>query len=315
MTMPRSSARAAAVAIATTIALAACTDSNITGTRRAVEGEGVILFASNRSGNNFEIHRVGTSGGDVRRLTQDPVNNDLSPVMSRDGAMIAWEKEILAPDGSITSVEIWVMGADGSNPRVVVRNASENRNPSWTRGDTALVFESRVSGNAEIMRVPLAGGAPVNISNHPFADQYPRVSPDGATVLFHTNRDLNFEIYAMGTDGSNPRNLSTNPADDRFPSWTPDGGGVVWSRFIESFDIYRMDATGSNQRVLASSPFEETNPSVSPDGGSVVYQTNRFPRSSLDIASLADGSVRPLTGSATRLPVSDVGPWWAVAAR
>lgn len=301
--------------VAAMAAAAACTDTNITGTRPASEGEGTILFASNRADNNFEIYRVATGGGDVRRLTTDRVNNDLSPALSRDGRLIAWEKEILAANGSITGVEIWVMAADGSGPRVVVRNGSENRNPSWIRGDSALVFESRVSGNAEIMRVAVAGGTPLNLSNNPFADQHPRVSPDGATVLFHSNRDFNFEIYAMGADGSNARNLSSNVADDRFPSWTPDGAGVVWSRFTDSFDIFRMDATGANQRAVTSSPFEETNPSVSPDGSAVVYQTNRFPRSSLDVVQLAEQSARALTGSASRAAVSDVTPWWAVAPR
>lgn len=301
-----------AVAIA---AAAACTDTNITGTRPAAEGEGVILFASNRADNNFEIYRVGTAGGDLRRLTNDRVNNDLSPAASRDGRRIAWEKEILASNGSITGVEIWVMGVDGSDPRAVVSNGSENRNPSWTRGDSALVFESRVSGNSEIMRVAATGGTPVNLSRNSFADQHPRVSPDGASVLFHSNRDLNFEIYVMGSDGSNPRNLSSNPADDRYPAWIPDGTGIVWSRFTDSFDIFRMDATGANQRAIASSSFEETNPSVSPDGSAVVYQTNRFPRSSLDVAQLSEQSARALTGNASRAAVSDVTPWWAVAGR
>lgn len=301
--------------VAAIAAAAACTDTNITGTQPAVEGEGIVLFASNRADNNFEIYRVGTGGGDVRRLTHDRVNNDLSPAASRDGRMIAWEKEILAANGSITGVEIWVMAADGSDPRVVVRNASENRSPSWTRGDSALVFESRLSGNSEIMRVAVSGGTPANLSGNPYADQYPRVSPDGASVLFHSNRDFNFEIYVMDADGSNPRNLSTNPADDRFPSWTPDGAGVVWSRFLDSFDIFRMDATGANQRPVASSPFEETNPSVSPDGSAVVYQTDRFPRSSLDIVSLSEQAARALTGSASRAAVSDVTPWWSVSAR
>lgn len=299
-------------AIGAALALCGCVDSNITGNRPRGEGEGIILFASNRAANNFEIHRVTTNGADVRRLTQDEVNNDLSPAGSRDGQLVAWEKEIVAPDGSITSVEIWVMSIDGSAPRPVVMNGSENRNPSWALDDAALVYESRASGNSEIMRIDLADGSVVNLTNSPFADQYPRVSPEGSRILFQSNRDLNFEIYVMNADGSSPRNLTANAADDRFASWTPDGESIVWSRFTDSFDIFQMDATGGNQRVLLGSPFEETKPSVAPDGAFLVYQTNRFPRSSLDVAALTGTGDRALTGSATRPSVSDVGPWWAV---
>ena len=294
--------------------LGACTGTNITGTSARKVGGTVVLFASNRLDDNFEIYRVASTGEDVRRLTQDRVNNDLAPVASHDGKQVAWEKEILAPDGSVTSVGIWVMNIDGSNQRVVVRNGSENRSPSWTGDDSGLVYESRAPGNADIFRITLAGGAPVDLTNNPFADQYPRVSPDGARIIFQSNRNLNFEIYVMNADGSGVRNLTANPADDRFASWTPDGTRIVWSRFVDSFDLFVMNADGSGQRAIANTSFEETNPSVSPDGNSVVYQTNRFPRSSLDVTAIDGSGSRTLTGSATRPAVSDVAPSWTTAA-
>jgi TolB protein len=305
--------RALLAVLIASVACAACTDSNIVGTSTRHVGGTVVLFASNRSDDNFELYRVAETGDDLRRLTQDRVNNDLAPVASHDARQIAWEKEILAPGGSVTSVEIWVMNVDGSNPHVVVRNGSENRSPSWVKGDTALVFESRLPGNADIFRVSLTGGAPVNLTHNAAADQYPRVSPNGSQILFQTNRDFNFEIYVMNIDGSGVRNLSANPADDRFAAWSPDGATIVWSRFVDSFDLFLMSADGSSQRSLLSSFFEETNPSFAPDGSSIVYQTNRFPRSSLDVTPVSTVGPRALTGTATRPPTSDVAPWWTTA--
>lgn len=292
----------------------ACTDSNITGTTHGPVGGSLVLFASNRADDNFEIYRIADNGEDLRRLTTDRVNNDLAPVVSHDGKQVAWEKEIVAADGSITSVEIWVMDIDGQNQHVVVRNGAENLNPSWAAGDSALVYESRAPGNSDIFRVSLAGGAAVNLTNNPFADQYPRVSPDGTKILFQSNRDLNFDVYVMNLDGSAVRNLTANPADDRFASWAPDGTHVVWSRFTDSFDIFLMNADGTSQHAVVASPFEETNPSVSPDGGSVVYQTNQYPRSSLEIATIDGAVAHSLTGSASRPAVSDVAPWWTAGA-
>jgi TolB protein len=306
--------RLAITAVATAILAVGCTDSNITGATHGSVGGNLVLFASNRADDNFEIYRIADTGEDLRRLTTDRVNNDLAPVVSHDGTRVAWEKEIVAADGSITSVEIWVMDIDGQNQHVVVRNGAENLNPSWAAGDTALVYESRAPGNSDIFRVSLAGGAAVNLTDNPFADQYPRVSPDGTKILFQSNRDLNFEVYVMNLDGSGVRNLTVNPADDRFASWAPDGAHVVWSRFTDSFDIFLMNADGTAQHPVVASAFEETNPSVSPDGASVVYQTNRYPRSSLEIATIDGASAHPLTGSASRPAVSDVAPWWTAAA-
>lgn len=301
-------------AIAAAFAVAGCTDSNITGTARVPAGGNLVVFASNREDNNFEIYRIAGNGADLRRLTADRINNDLAPAVSRDGKHIAWQKEIVAADGSVTSVEIWVMDVDGQNQHVVVRNGAENLNPSWAAGDSTLVYESRVPGNSDIFRVSLAGGSAVNLTSNPFADQYPRVSPDGTKILFQSNRALNFDIYVMNMDGSGVRNLTANPADDRFASWAPDGAHVVWSRFTDSFDIFVMAADGSGQHPVIATAFEETNPSVSPDGASLVYQTNRYPRSSLEIAAIDGGLARALTGGASRPPVSDVAPWWTSAA-
>ena len=301
-------------AAAAIVLAAGCTDSNITGTRHIPAGGSIVLFASNRADDNFEIYRIAGTGGDLRRLTVDRVNNDLAPVVSHDGRHVAWQKEIVAADGGITSVEIWVMDIDGRNQHVVVRNGAENLNPSWAAGDSALVYESRAPGNSDIFRIALAGGAAVNLTNNPFADQYPRVSPDGTKILFQSNRDLDFDIYVMNLDGSGVRNLTANPADDRFASWTANGTQVVWSRFVDSFDIFLMNADGSNQHPIVATPFEETNPSVSPDGASVVYQTNRFPRSSLEIATIGGADAHALTGGASRPAISDVAPWWTAAA-
>ncbi|MFL5561885.1 MAG: TolB family protein [Gemmatimonadaceae bacterium] len=315
MTPRRAAVRFASIAVIAAATLAAaCTDSNITGVSHRSGAGDVVLFASNRADDNFEIYRIAGNGEDLRRLTVDRVNNDLAPVVSHDGKRIAWQKEIVAPDGSVTSVEIWVMDIDGRNQHVVVRNAAENLNPSWATGDSVLVYESRAPGNSDIFRVSLASGAARNLTSNPFADQYPRVSPDGAKILFQSNRDLNFDIYVMNLDGSGVRNLTANPADDRFASWTPDGTHVVWSRFTDSFDIFLMAADGTGQHSIVATAFEETNPSVSPDGASVVYQTNRYPRSSLEIAAIDGSGAHALTGSASRPAVSDVAPWWTAAA-
>jgi TolB protein len=311
---PRPLLRRHSVTAVMLVAAAACTETNITNPKVQPITGSSVLFASNRFDNNFEIYRVAATGGDPQRLTVDRVNNDLAPVASYDGKRVAWEKEILAPDGSVTSVEIWVMNIDGTDQHVVVRNGSENRSPSWTAADAGLVYESRAPGNADIFRVPLSGGASVNLTNNPFADQFPRVSPDGTRIIFQSNRNFNFDIYSMNADGTGLRNLTANPGDDRFASWTPSGTQIVWSRFVDSFDLFVMNADGSGQHAVISSPFEETNPSVSPDGTSIVYQTNRFPRSSLDVVSIDGSNARPLTGNSTRASVSDVAPWWTTPA-
>lgn len=289
---------------------AACTETNITRPK-AVPGNGVIVFSSNREDRNYEIFRIGANGAGLTRLTHDLEHNDYDPVLSRDGGRIAWEREV--PTGAgVAAVEIWVMDANGGNARVVVRNGAFNESPSWLPGDTALVYASDVTGDWEIYRVSLAGGAPVNLTNAPFAlDQHPRVSPDGTRILFQTNRDLNFEIYSMDARGGDVRNLSKSPGDDRWAAWTPDGR-VVWSRYDENFDLWLMNADGSGQKAILRSLFSKTHPAVSPDGQAIVFQSDEAPPSSLFVMPITGGAPRLLTGGPGWKSGSDQTPWWGV---
>lgn len=283
----------------------ACRDTNIAAPGAGDRGR--VFFASNRLAGNFEIYSIGGDGRGARRLTTDP-RNDLAPVASRSGSRVAWEREMAGPNG-VESVEIWIMNADGSGAQAVVRNGSENRSPSWGAGDASLYYASFVTGNWEIFRIDLATEATTNLTNDPFADQHPRVSPDGKRVVFHTNRDIQFEIYAMGADGSAPVNLSNNPEDDRYPSWSPDGSRIVWSRFVDSFDLFTMRADGSDQRSVATTPFQELAASWAPDGAALVVQTNRYPPAGLEIVEIASGASHALVLPEAP-PGSDVSPWW-----
>jgi TolB protein len=287
------------------VLLVACRDTNITAP--GAGGRGRIVFASNRVGQNFEIYSIGGDGRGALRLTTDG-RNDLAPVLSRDGSRIAWEREIAGPTG-IESVELWVMNADGTNAHVIVSNGSENRAPSWGAGDGSLYYASFATGNWEIFRTDLATGATTNLTNQPFADQHPRVSPDGRRIVFHSNRDVQFEIYAMSADGASPTNLTNNLEDDRYPSWSPDGSRIVWSRFVDSFDLFTMGADGRDQRVVATTPYQELTGSWAPDGAALVVQTNRYPPTGLEIIAIDGTASRPLA-LPDAPPGSDVSPWW-----
>ena len=275
------------------------------------DAAGFIYFSSNREGSNYELYRMPASGGTPVRLTTDPDHNDYSPRPSRDGKMLAWVREVAKAGEGVTSTEIWVMNADGSNARALVQNGASNSSPSWIAGDTALVFASDVGGDWEIYRVSLTGGTPRDLTNNPYADQSPRVSPDGQRLVFQSNRTLDFEIYTMNIDGSDVRNVSQDPADDRFPTWSADGTQIFWNRYADSFNIWQMNADGTNQHVLLSSSFSDTSPAMAPDGSAVVFTSDRATPSSLFVYPLEGGAVRQVTNLAGWVRGTDLDPVWA----
>ena len=293
-------------------AVTSCRDTNLTGPRQGTDEDGVIVFASNREENNFELYRIGADGRGLQRLTVAREYNDRAPVVSPSGDMMAWEREIATAGGDVTSVEIWVASADGTGPRALVSNGSFNRSPSWGP-QGSLIFSSRMSGSDQIYRLDAGATEPVRLTFGGAADQHPRFSPDGQRIVFQSNRGLDFDVYVMDADGSDVVNLTQLAGDDRFPVWTPDGSRIVWTRFesqANGFDIYSIPATGGQATPVVATVYNELAPSVSPDGTSVVYQTDRAPPFGLYVAPITGGEGRPLLQGTAGAGASDLGPWW-----
>lgn len=150
--------------------------------------------------------------------------------------------------------EIYVMEADGKNPRNLTNHPSDDQFPAWSFDGKKIGFRSKRDGNSEIYVMNSDGTNPTNLTNHPSTDSFPSWSPDGKRLAFYSNRDGNWEIYVMDSDGKNVRNLTNHPASDSNPSWSPDGKKIAFnSRRDGNYEIYLMDAAdGGNQKNLTN---------------------------------------------------------------
>ncbi len=81
-----------------------------------------------------------------------------------------------------------------------------------------------------IYRLPAAGGeATVLTQNSGVALNFqPRISPDGRTIAFITDRRGQYNLWVMNADGSNPRAVFSDLNATAFePAWTPDGQFII----------------------------------------------------------------------------------------
>jgi TolB protein len=83
-----------------------------------------ILFQSDREGNS-EIYTIKADGSDLRRLTDNPANDE-NPTWSPDGRRIAFSS---SRDGN---AEIYVMDAEGGLPTRLTRNPAKDDTPVWS---------------------------------------------------------------------------------------------------------------------------------------------------------------------------------------
>ena len=135
-----------------------------------------------------------------------------------------------------------------------------------------------------------------NISNNSYCDRSPCFTPDGAKIVFVSDRDADWEIYSMNLDGSEQRRLTDSPGIDRSPAVSPDGRLIAFVSDREGdLDPYLMNLDGSERRVLFPRSGNEDDPIWAPDGKTVACTLSaRQERRILELR-FGLGGARPMT--------------------
>ena len=114
--------------------------------------EAKIVFSVD--GNIFVMN---DDGSRRRRITRTPESIDTQPRWSPDGRKIAFTR-ILDKTRTQTTVEVFVMNADGTDPRRLTHNNVIDSSPSWSPDGTQIAFTSARSGDAEVHVVDVSTG-------------------------------------------------------------------------------------------------------------------------------------------------------------
>jgi hypothetical protein len=177
-----------------------------------------ILVTSTRSGSADLWAFERGSPARFIRITRDSLHSEGEGAFSPDGSQIAY---VTDRDGN---VEIYLMNADGSNPRRLTTTDATEGSPAWTPDGRHLVYASNVSGNFQVWIMNADGSGQRQLTQEPRSNFQPAVSLDGKTIAFTSDRDTNYDIYVMGLDGSGPRNVTRTPGGaETTPLWFPDG--------------------------------------------------------------------------------------------
>jgi Tol biopolymer transport system component len=136
-----------------------------------------IAFTSKRGGNEdiwvMSVPDVqqGTAGSQPINLTKAP-DRDRYAIWSPDGRKLTFSTN---RDGNY---EVYVMNADGSNPKNVSQSPKSTEGlADWSPDGKYLVLYSDRTGNKEVFVVDLGSGRWTNITNHPASDEFCSWSP------------------------------------------------------------------------------------------------------------------------------------------
>ena len=166
--------------------------------------DGRIVFTSVRDG-DMEIYSMNADGGDVKRLTHR-VGPDGGPFFSADGTLIVFRGRTLAPGPELdvyktllrdglwrpTSLEIFVMNADGGNLRQVTSLGGASFAPFFSPDSKKIIFSSNQHNprgrDFELWLVNVDGTGLERVTWNASFDGFPMFSPDGRKLVFASNR-------------------------------------------------------------------------------------------------------------------------------
>ncbi len=138
----------------------------------------------------------------------------------------------------------------------------------------------------DLYTVPITGGDAAGITSGMAFDSQPTYSPDGAHIVFVSDRGGSENIWIANTDGSDPIPLSQE-SQSLFvsPSWTPDGDYIVVTRlgpgsglWDRSEEIWRYPVNGGAGVQISGSESKHfaMGPIASPDGRYLYYARRSF---------------------------------------
>lgn len=246
-------------------------------------GQEMIVFASERSGNDYGIYRMMTDGSGEGVIYDSPGNDELFPDVIRGTRdKIAYTRE------DSTSWDIYTMTIMGVQiAHLTTQTASNEIQPSWSYDGTKIAYASNAaqtpsSTTWEIYWVPATGGASTALTSQspswaiapaysPTSDELVFVSGvkhdgsatlGGSCIIKRAVAGTFSTLYdSTGDDGDAspagfPSGLATilnlpTGAGISKPAWKPDGTKIAFSTDKDGdIDIYVMDSDGTNVKTL-----------------------------------------------------------------
>jgi hypothetical protein len=256
--------------------------------------------AWNADGNSVAFARQGiwrmNPDGSGQRLLNGAFGNSVShPSWSPDGSKIAFDTG--------NSGQIYVMNADGSDPRVV----ASGRYPSFAPGGRQLAFlelsDRYAATSLEVVNVDGSALRTLAADAHPDGGA-PTWSPDGSTIAYGETREppgtpVRFTPGLGLVDTNGNRRVRILQGDGYEPRWSLSGHWIARTTSVGAggfeLGLVRPDGTGADRLtddVARDASYHPEGATWSPDGRQILYSSKPSDGSYRSAFSVIDASGR-----------------------
>jgi Tol biopolymer transport system component len=287
MTSPDSTARRLIVLAALVMILSTALAVLASGAGRVLPSAGEIAFYSNTRG----FYRVSIIDVGTRLIVPLTREGDAyMPSWSPDGAQLAF---VSTRDGN---PEIYVMQADGTQPRRLTYDRDRESRPVWSPDGRRLAFESVSDGARRIYVMDVETRTRVMAEQGASATGVgPIWSPDSTRLAYYGVVTDTPELFvaAVGARMVGER-LTDNAVGDWTPVWSPDGRWLAYYANTDAnVDLYALRLDTQQVTRLTFYLSREWLPVWSPDGRSLALLSDRDGSASyywMDVTCLETGA-------------------------
>lgn len=165
--------------------------------------------------------------------------------------------------------EIYVMGADGSDPINLTNNPANDRSPAWSLDGNQIAFVSDRDGASEIYVMNSDGSNPSRLTENSLGASNPAWSPNGKQIVFNGWQGGQSVIYVINVDGSDRVELLRGHES----AWSPDGQKLAYRVEYKEGNskIHLADSAGTHSAPITEGVWVDAFPAWSPDGTRIAF--------------------------------------------
>ncbi len=154
------------------------------------------------------------------------------------------------------------------------------------------------SGDIDIWLGDLARGVLTRLTSGQFVHDSPVWSPDGAQIVFSSNRNGHFDLFRKSTDGAGVEEPLFTSSNDKSPTdWSADGRFIAFDVFGEraheqtsskrggKHEVWIFSVAGGGATPVLQTAFNESSGRFSPDGRWLAYCSDNSGRSEVYVRS------------------------------
>ena len=232
------------------------------------------LFLGSNRGGSFGIYQIRSAVADTLRPVLADSFGNIQPALSPDRSRIAFSSDRAG------SYDLYLMDADGRNPRRLTTDSGSEGEPTWTPDGSRIVYTGTPKGAQPQLYVLRPDGNPSQaLTSGPGGNHSATASADGRTLAFVSTRDGNQEIYLMPAEGGEARRATTTEQRESLPRFLPNGDlvfAVERGGRSKGSRVVRLSGAAGGVQTLLETDEPIGGLAVSRDGGRIAYVVGRL---------------------------------------